>query len=224
LEVALQAGETLKFDQGIYGAEDVKAALIRMQHGKCCFCESKIRHISWGDVEHFRPKAAVLIGEELHYPGYYWLAYEWTNLLFCCEICNERYKRNRFPLTDESQRVRSPDEDLTWERPLFINSAEEDPAEWLTFATEGPMAGWVVALDDNLRGLVTREELGLNRDDLIERRRERMTFLRACRVGLLLAQRQNDADSITYFQNLIDESQRPEAEYAGLSRAFFTLS
>ncbi len=49
--------ETFNFDSGIYGHESVKAALIQTQNKKCCFCESKITHIAYGDVEHFRPKA-----------------------------------------------------------------------------------------------------------------------------------------------------------------------
>src|SRR5262249_33142527 len=66
------------FDRDIYGAAEVKEALKQAQHDKCCFCESKVSHISFGDVEHFRPKAAVrqIPGGSLRRPGYYWLAYE----------------------------------------------------------------------------------------------------------------------------------------------------
>jgi len=45
-----------KFDRDIYAHEDVKAALKAMQHDKCAFCESKVSHIAYGDVEHYRPK------------------------------------------------------------------------------------------------------------------------------------------------------------------------
>ncbi len=81
---------TIKSD--IYAAPDVKQTLKDMQHGKCCFCESKITHIAYGDVEHFRPKKAVLQDGQLERPGYYWLAYTWENLLFSCELCNRREK------------------------------------------------------------------------------------------------------------------------------------
>jgi len=54
---AFENGErTFKFDGSIYGAKSVKDALVKAQHEKCAFCESKIRHISHGDVEHFRPR------------------------------------------------------------------------------------------------------------------------------------------------------------------------
>ena len=46
-----------------------KVALKRMHHGKCCFCETNIDAVSYGDVEHFRPKKAVN-GDASH--GGYW--------------------------------------------------------------------------------------------------------------------------------------------------------
>lgn len=72
---------SLNFRGDIYGHQSVKRQLIADQHGKCCFCETKIGPD--GDVEHFRPKAAWCQGdgEPLNWPGYYWLAYEWSNLL-----------------------------------------------------------------------------------------------------------------------------------------------
>jgi hypothetical protein len=48
------------FDGTLYGAVSVKKALRKAQHDKCAFCESKIAHVAYGDVEHFRPKAGVM--------------------------------------------------------------------------------------------------------------------------------------------------------------------
>jgi hypothetical protein len=106
----------------------VKAALRIAQHDKCGFCESKVTHVAFGDVEHFRPKAAfrAIQGDALTRPGYYWLAYEWTNLLFACEPCNRRHKGNLFPLVDEATRARSHTDDITRETPLFIDPTAED--------------------------------------------------------------------------------------------------
>lgn len=69
----------LEFNSSIYGHRTVKQTLIAAQHGKCAFCESKLRHVAYGDVEHFRPKGGYLqqTGERpLKKPGYYWLAYQ----------------------------------------------------------------------------------------------------------------------------------------------------
>jgi hypothetical protein len=46
------------FDRSIYGDAGVKATLRVVQYDKCGFCESKVTHVAFGDVEHFRPKAA----------------------------------------------------------------------------------------------------------------------------------------------------------------------
>jgi hypothetical protein len=57
---AFEVGERhFDFDRTLYAGEAVRKILSQAQHGKCCFCESKIQHVSDGDVEHFRPKAAI---------------------------------------------------------------------------------------------------------------------------------------------------------------------
>jgi uncharacterized protein (TIGR02646 family) len=71
-----------------YRHKQVKNALIAMFHGKCAYCESKITVVTYGSIEHFRPKSI--------YPG---LTFEWNNLLFSCDICNDTgHKGNQFPL------------------------------------------------------------------------------------------------------------------------------
>jgi uncharacterized protein (TIGR02646 family) len=72
----------------IYGHESVKQKLIDDQHGKCCFCEADFTANGYGDVEHFRPKAGFTKTRtgKLIRPGYYWLAYEWTNLIFSFHV------------------------------------------------------------------------------------------------------------------------------------------
>ena len=86
------------FDKSIYAATEVKDALLAAQRKKCAFCESLVRHISYGAVEHFRPKGGYKQrkSDTLKRPGYYWLAYDWDNLFFCCQLCNEQFKRNMF--------------------------------------------------------------------------------------------------------------------------------
>lgn len=41
-----------------YRAPGIKEHLIAESHGKCVYCESKITHVYWGDVEHIKPKAS----------------------------------------------------------------------------------------------------------------------------------------------------------------------
>jgi uncharacterized protein (TIGR02646 family) len=138
------------FDNGIYGHPEVKDSLVEIQDGKCCFCESKIRHISPGDVEHFRPKAGwVQDSESMNRPGYYWLAYDWDNLLLSCQVCNQRNKKNYFPLTANSTRALSHHANIGTEQFLFIHPANENPEILITFKEEIP-----VAIGGNVRGRV----------------------------------------------------------------------
>src|SRR5258708_22637098 len=98
---------TFPFDSEIYGHPEIKQALVAAQHGKCCFCERRVG--ADGDVEHFRPKAACRQDETcvLTRPGYYWLAYAWENLMLSCSACNQRHKKNLFPLADPAGRATS---------------------------------------------------------------------------------------------------------------------
>lgn len=99
------AGERLDFEREVYGAAEVKQALRIAQHDKCCFCEAKLGHTQFGDVEHFRPKAGSRQRpDDRPMAGYYWLAYAWANLYLSCEVCNRRHKGGLFPLANPAQR------------------------------------------------------------------------------------------------------------------------
>ncbi len=154
-----------EFDRDIYGCQEVKDALIKAQHDKCCFCEAKITHISFGHVEHFRPKGGYVQadGDPLNRPGYFWLAYTWSNLFFCCELCNSRHKRNLFPLQDDSQRATSPSHFIKKERPRFLDPSQVDPTSKIGF--RGEIA---YPIDDDPDAKLTIEALGLNRPKLVE--------------------------------------------------------
>ena len=124
-----------KFDNDIYAHESVKSALSLAQYRKCCYCESRFGATSYGAVEHFRPKGAVQQerGEDREYPGYYWLAYSWSNLLVSCERCNTSHKGSLFPLANPELRCRSHHDDAGVESPLFVDPAREDPRQHIRF-------------------------------------------------------------------------------------------
>src|SRR5712692_7871491 len=97
--IYIQGGQKFSFDRGIYGHSSVKRALQTAQHNKCCYCEGLFIGHAAGDVEHYRPKDGAQQDRTagVQYPGYYWLAYDWANLYFSCEICNRVHKRRFFP-------------------------------------------------------------------------------------------------------------------------------
>lgn len=201
------------FDSKIYGDKTVKEALIEAQHDKCFLCESKITHISHGDVEHFRPKAAYRqnAGDSLHAPGYYWLAYEWSNLFLSCQLCNQVFKRNLFPLANPKARATSHRKPLDREKPLFIDPSVGDPERFISFRKEVPYP-----IDNNPRGKATIQDLGLNRLKLNERRLEHYE-----RLKLLydIAYRIPTIPESGEAKDLLDKAVQDSAEFANMTRA-----
>lgn len=166
-----------EFDSKIYGHETVKETLIKAQHGKCFFCESDFTANAYGDVEHFRPKGGTFQSakeKKLKVPGYYWLAYDWKNLFFSCQICNQSYKKNLFPLENPKDRAVSHDSDLSKEKPLLINPETEKPEDFISF--RGEIA---FAIDGNIRGKTTIEVSGIGRTKLNEKRLEFLSVLKS---------------------------------------------
>lgn len=212
---AFAAGKrTLAFARGIYAHVSVKQALLAMQHDKCAFCEAKPLHVSDGDVEHFRPKAAVRqsVDDELERPGYYWLAYDWPNLLFACERCNRRHKRNEFPLATRSGAGTA--QAVASEQPLFIDPSAEDPTPFITYREHVP-----IAVGGDGRGERTIESLGLRRVELQRDREEhleRLKLLRVVATSPEVPQRLRDEAAA-----LIARSMTDAAEYASMCRAAF---
>ncbi len=199
------------FDSKIYGHTTVKAALRKAQHDKCCFCESKVTHISYGDVEHFRPKAGARQKSEapLERPGYYWLAYEWSNLFFSCQLCNQRYKENLFPLIKPHDRAKSHNDDIGVEKPVFINPAE-DAEKFISFRAEV-----IFAIDDNPRGKATIKALGLDRDKLNDIRKDHYDKLE---IIYKVANMTPPVPESKKAKDLIDRSVQSSSQYASMIR------
>lgn len=215
---------SFSFDRNVYGHQEVKAALRTAQYDKCAFCESKVTHVSFGDVEHFRPKAAFRgqPAAPLISPGYFWLAYDWTNLLFACEQCNRRHKGNAFPLADEAKRARTPADDVGSEAPLFIDPSTEDPTAHIAFRQEV-----AYAIGGDPRGEATLQALGLNRPELEERRRERLSTTRVLRKAAKVLRRKRDKASKTALQQieaLLAVRVASHSEFAAMERCAAALA
>ena len=154
----------MSFKRAVYGSAHIKKALCREQHGKCCYCESKFEYVYSGDVEHYRPKGAANIGTTKIWPGYYWLAYDWSNLFFSCAACNQHYKRDQFPLVVEARRCRDHYGDVEAEEPLILKpSGPQDPRNHIIFRCDLPV-GVTEAGKETIRVVgLDREELSLKR-------------------------------------------------------------
>lgn len=71
-----------------YNRADVKKQLRRETQEKCAYCEARVSVVAHGDIEHVTPKSLD--------PN---LTFEWSNLTFACQICNQR-KMNKTGISD----------------------------------------------------------------------------------------------------------------------------
>lgn len=174
-----QKGESLDFKSNIWG--ELKSFLEKRFHKKCAYCEGNYSAGSYLDVEHYRPKKKVTVdskpgntgkikdaeGNEKDHPGYYWLAYDWRNLLLSCEKCNRGSgKMNQFPI--KGKRAYCPEDPLEEEEPLLLNPYEEGKLED-HFSIPG-FDGFIKGETDE--GKETIKICDLNREALRERRQE----------------------------------------------------
>lgn len=201
--VPIKPGEAPEFKA--YSDPAVKAELHLLFDGHCAYCESRYDHVSPMDVEHYRPKGAVIEEDgKLSKPGYYWLAADWDNLLPSCIGCNRARsqeqtledgttvtatsgKANLFPLSDGCVRAKASGEEAN-ERALLLDPCRDDPFQHLLFRSDGwvePRAG--VQEQAEPRGLATIEVCGLDRASLVESRRRAATRLREAMDSVLSA-------------------------------------
>jgi uncharacterized protein (TIGR02646 family) len=211
---------TFSFATEIYGHKEVKEKLIRLQNYKCCFCESKIGHISYGDVEHFRPKSGWVQHEEpINQPGYYWLAYDWENLFLSCQLCNQRNKKNYFPLANEEQRALNHNYDVDDEHPLFVHPISDNPEDFIEFNENEPRA-----INGNSRGDITITKLGLDRKELNEQRKRTLNMIfdiYDLAKGYPDTTPQLKTRAKEKISKYHEAAQQDETEYASMLRCFF---
>lgn len=145
---------------------------------KCAYCET----LSSPEVEHYRPKRSV--EEDTSHRGYYWLSYEWSNLLPACHDCNKRgSKGTRFPIngdrvfippfnkngTLDYSKFRVDAEVLLNERPYLLHPEIDNPAKFLSFERDYKNDGIAICgidLEEG-RGEKTIEICQLNREPLM---------------------------------------------------------
>jgi len=217
-QLALQEADQHVANDAVYGANPVRAALEKLFFDKCAYCETQVSAGSDWDVEHFRPKGRV--AERPTHPGYYWLAYTWTNLYPSCTHCNQRRidrprfddqapgggsgKVDHFPVADEAKRAMSPTHDLSAEKPLLLDPCSDDPETVLAIGVRGLF----VAIGGNRRAKTTIDIFGLNR-------RRRLADARRVWISMLLSAVETAADR----DQLLQVFAAPMHPYAAIARA-----
>lgn len=182
-----QQGSDIKFDYEFNSDvwKELKDWLLEhIFHEKCAYCETEVSRFPF-TVDHFRPKGRVSINvnsgngrrhnEQVEHPGYFWLAYDWRNLLPSCANCNSG-KRDLFPVSNTHVAVQYQQEQDIFlcsqelnerEQPLLLHPYMDDPSEHLVFGEQGIVA----AVEDSQKGQHSIEVYNLNDEKLIELRR-----------------------------------------------------
>jgi hypothetical protein len=188
---------------------------------RCAYCERQISGY-YGDAEHFRPKGAVLCQDAagalgcpdceivnpidgqpltLGHPGYFWLAYDWRNLLPSCVYCNSGEGKNeRFDVSaghlvlvkldqsvvDAIDPKAQPRPSAKWpgyyylsptdlderEQPLLLNPLNCDDARNPHRHIRFGVRGIIAAVDESPLGLNTIEVFKLKDDKLRQQRQK----------------------------------------------------
>lgn len=207
------------FSQAIYGAHDVRQRLWKMQHRKCCFCE-RLHEDKHSTVEHFRPKTRASDGTGNDRPGYWWLAYEFRNLYFCCKNCNTP-KGTFFPLASGSQPLSA--RELPWqttEAALLLDPGVDDPELHIEWRWMGRRRGYVpVGRTD--RGKQTIRATKLDQRDTLSQLRARhyRREIRPVIKEYRRAKHDDDAVAVTAARARAEHLSQPDAEFSGMSRS-----
>lgn len=176
---------------GRYRHPQIKDALLAETAGKCAYCESKVRHVTYGDIEHVVPKSKV--PEK---------AFAWENLTIACDVCN----------TNKGDHY-SADPALSQEG--LIDPYVDEPRDHFLLLREV-----VSPRPDSLRGKATENILKLARNDLLERRRERMDFIDGLVRAYTLAPPEFQP---MLLQDLYENHVNDDDEYVGVTKAYVEL-
>jgi len=227
---------------------EAKPSLKELFNNKCGYCE-----IDYGgapsDIEHFRPKGAIEYeheGAARKYPdGYYWLAADWTNLIYSCKHCNSREhhdhqeyaggavtnyvsgKGNAFPLNDESKRLKPCDPVSEEEEAarLLLDPCRDEPLDHLEFHADGFVTAKLNNGEPSPKGATSIRVYGLSRVALIDRRRHTASTLVFAIKGLNrdLAEWKRDP-SATNKEAAVDTLDFIRTEYLAAARPFLGMA
>lgn len=205
--------EEPSFNQQIW--KDLKEWLFtHVFAGKCAYCEAETEMVSVGHGEHWRPKGAVADIDDMQvvgpagkpHPGYYWLAYEWRNLLPACERCNTgRGKGTRFPVRrryafgpDDAETVEELD---AFEDPLLLHPfGDKDPIDHIRFDENGQPVGLTAEGEASIKVFDLARD-GLNRSRAIHRRHISGVATRVVTKWMLAEEEETNPDLTTLIEN-----------------------
>lgn len=206
-----------------WGDKRVREKLWKMQHEKCCYCERKRDMARESDIEHFRPKTEI---QGQPKPGYWWLAYHWSNLFFSCRKCNQDYKKTQFPIKTTGIRATLPSHNLNLEEAILIDPSKEDPEDFIAYdwwTADGKMV-FISGTDPDGRGQETIRILGLDRPGLDDDRIDVIPILEPIVKKMKAAEYLFNQDMKESAQEDINKQTSLDKPHLGLRRAYFKVN
>lgn len=168
--------------------KEVLEKLHTFYFNKCAYCEDFGGYY----IEHYRPKGRI-INTKTKNEGYYWLCFEWSNLVPSCHECNRvgTAKGSHFPVKatylkyidcveNESLSIHKIQANYLnqVEQPYLLHPEIDDPKLFLGFRVDDNNKGVEIFGTDGKdgRGNKTTEICNLNRNDLLRKRRKNVVF------------------------------------------------
>jgi hypothetical protein len=146
--------------------------LLAKSYGKCWFSEAKDLFSHW-HVEHYRPKNKARDEDGQECPGYWWLAFEWTNLRICGAVGNIK-KGTYFPLRSGCTRATADRRLIQDEEPVLLDPSDPRDPTLIDFDEEGSIRPSPVATSawDRERVDISTKRYKLNFGPLEQARKE----------------------------------------------------
>lgn len=225
---------------------EVKVVYMRLQYGKCAYCERQLESEEYGriehDLEHFRPKkkakswkltrALKQAGVSLTAPvssaadpGYHLLVYNPFNYCTSCKSCNSRLKSDYFPIKGIRSSGGTDPVQLRSEKPLLVNPVgdfDDDPASLISFHGLSPMASGSSDYKRH-RGLVSIAFFHLDDRRRKYLFRERANIIVSLHSFLKLADQVANPEQKRVYKKLVVMWTRSSAPHTNCARCFSEL-
>lgn len=190
---------------------------------KCIYCEWPIRGDSEAHIHLYRPPFNALQqrdGAVANPDCYKWMRWDPHNMQLTCAACNLA-KAALFPIAGQRAERGALGESLRAERPLILNPFDDtvNPLQHLVFHPESGIVS--PALLNNLpsaQGACTIEALQLNRDELVQARRQQAQALLARWDAVTRLGEQDRKAQLAAELPLLRAACADDAPFAGLHR------
>ncbi len=197
-----------QFTEADCSKPDVTDALLRMQHGKCCYCERDLAELAKPEreVEHYTPKSNF---KDKAGNIQWHLANKWGNLLCSCRSCNSN-KGTQLPLNPESGQLEIIDP----------SSDGTDPEEHIGFLVDDLLIVFVEKNGSKL-GRSTIDKLGLfKRHDLYAHFRKTRLQIDQALIELVNAAMDKKTDTVKSKISELSRATSAHLPFAAFRRSF----